>query len=79
MTVEPRTRWGTRAAELYTDAYADRYRAQDEAVGPRQAAARLAEWLRASGELVKQNAERKEIAARVTAVVLQLFRGHIRR
>jgi SAM-dependent methyltransferase len=54
VTVEPRTRWGTRAAELYTDAYADRYRAQDEAVGPRQAAARLAEWLRAVSDRFRE-------------------------
>jgi len=47
VTAEPRTRWGTRAAELYTDAYANMYRAQDEAVGRRQAVARLSEWLRA--------------------------------
>ena len=47
MTVEPRTRWGARAAELYTDAYADRYRAQDEAVGPSDAVARLSAWLHA--------------------------------
>src|SRR5262245_30059705 len=47
VTAEPRTRWGTRSAELYTDAYANMYRAQDESVGRRQAVARLSEWLRA--------------------------------
>ena len=47
MTVEPRTRWGARAAELYTDAYADRYRAQDDVAGPSAAVARLSAWLRA--------------------------------
>jgi SAM-dependent methyltransferase len=47
VTVEPRTRWGTRAAELYTDAYADRYRAQDDFVGSSHAVARLSAWLRA--------------------------------
>ena len=47
MTAEPRTRWGTRAAELYTDAYADRYLAQDNVAGPSDAVARLSAWLRA--------------------------------
>ena len=47
MRVEPRTRWGTRAAELYTDAYADRYLAQDDVAGPSDAVARLSAWLRA--------------------------------
>ena len=47
MTVESRTRWGTRAAELYTDAYADRYRAQDDVAGPSDAVARLCRWLHA--------------------------------
>ena len=47
MTAEPRTRWGTRAAELYTDAYADRYLAQDDVAGPSDAVARLSGWLRA--------------------------------
>jgi SAM-dependent methyltransferase len=54
VTVEPRTRWGTRAADLYTDAYADRYRAQDEAVGPQQAAARLSEWLHAVSDRFRE-------------------------
>jgi SAM-dependent methyltransferase len=40
------TEWGARAAALYTEAYAERYRAHDEAIGPGHAAARLAEWLR---------------------------------
>ena len=51
MTGEPsgavRTRWGARAAALYTDAYAERYRACDESIHAGQAAARLGEWLRA--------------------------------
>jgi SAM-dependent methyltransferase len=42
-----RTRWGARAAALYTEAYAERYRAYDEAIRPDHAAARLGEWLRA--------------------------------
>lgn len=49
MSVETRTRWGIRAAELYTDAYAERYRAHDEAGGG-QAAARLSGWLHAISE-----------------------------
>jgi len=44
---EPRTRWGTRAAELYTEAYAERYRAHDESLRPEHAATRLGEWLHA--------------------------------
>jgi SAM-dependent methyltransferase len=47
MTLEPLTRWGTRAAELYTDAYAERYRAHDEAPPAGGAAPRLGAWLRA--------------------------------
>jgi SAM-dependent methyltransferase len=39
------SRWGTRAAALYTDAYAERYRAHDEALDARQSIARLGEWL----------------------------------
>jgi SAM-dependent methyltransferase len=54
VTAEPRTRWGTRAAELYTDAYADRYRAQDDSAGPTQAAARLSAWLRAVSERFRE-------------------------
>jgi SAM-dependent methyltransferase len=42
-----RTRWAARAAALYTEAYAERYRAYDESIRPGQAAARLGEWLRA--------------------------------
>ena len=41
------TRWGARAAALYTEAYAERYRAYDESIRPGHAAARLGEWLRA--------------------------------
>jgi SAM-dependent methyltransferase len=47
VTVESRTRWGARAARLYTDAYAARYRAQDDAAGPSDAVARLSVWLHA--------------------------------
>jgi SAM-dependent methyltransferase len=43
-----RTRWGMRAAALYKDAYAERYRAQDELAGPASAAVQLAGWLRAA-------------------------------
>ena len=46
MTVEPRTRWGVRAAALYTDAYAARYRAHDEAIRDGATVAQLGEWLR---------------------------------
>ena len=46
VTLEPRTRWGIRAAELYTDAYAERYRAHDESPAPGSAARRLGAWLR---------------------------------
>ena len=38
--------WGARAAALYTESYAERYRAQDESIRPGHAAARLAGWLR---------------------------------
>jgi SAM-dependent methyltransferase len=41
------TRWGARAAALYTEAYAGRYRAHDDSIRPGQAAARLGEWLHA--------------------------------
>ena len=54
VTAEPRTRWGTRAAALYTDAYADRYRAQDQSAGATQAAARLSAWLRAICERFRE-------------------------
>jgi SAM-dependent methyltransferase len=47
MNVASRTRWGTRAAALYTDAYADRYRAHDEVVRGGTVVNRLGEWLRA--------------------------------
>jgi SAM-dependent methyltransferase len=51
VTGEPRgldrTEWGARAAALYTEVYAERYRACDESIRPGQAAARLGEWLRA--------------------------------
>jgi SAM-dependent methyltransferase len=46
MSLEPRTRWGTRAADLYTEAYAERYRAQDESPRRGAAAGRLGAWLR---------------------------------
>jgi SAM-dependent methyltransferase len=39
------SRWGTRAAALYTDAYAERYRAHDATLEVRQSVARLGEWL----------------------------------
>jgi SAM-dependent methyltransferase len=45
MSAEPRTRWGTRAADLYDEAYAERYRAHDESPVPGAAAARLGAWL----------------------------------
>jgi SAM-dependent methyltransferase len=45
LSSEPRTRWGTRAIELYTEAYAERYRAHDESLHPEHAATRLGEWL----------------------------------
>ena len=47
MSGETRTRWGTRAATLYDEAYADRYRAHDESAAPGAAAARLGAWLQA--------------------------------
>jgi SAM-dependent methyltransferase len=40
-----RTRWGARAAALYTEAYAEQYRAYDESIRPGQAAERLGRWL----------------------------------
>ncbi len=40
------SRWGTRAAALYTDAYAERYRAHDETLEKHQPIAWLGEWLR---------------------------------
>ena len=46
MTMEPRTRWGTRAAALYTDTYAARYRAHDEVIHDGATVAQLGEWLR---------------------------------
>jgi SAM-dependent methyltransferase len=45
VTVESRTRWGVRAAELYTDAYAERYRAHDDSSAAAPAVARLSTWL----------------------------------
>src|SRR5437773_1811910 len=42
-----RTRWGDRAAALYTEAYAERYRAHDESIGPAHAVVRLSDWLHA--------------------------------
>jgi SAM-dependent methyltransferase len=47
VNLEPRTRWGTRAADLYTEAYAERYRAEDESPAPGAAVVRLGAWLRA--------------------------------
>jgi SAM-dependent methyltransferase len=43
---QPLTRWGTRAAALYDDSYADQYRAHDETLPGTPTAARLDEWLR---------------------------------
>jgi SAM-dependent methyltransferase len=40
------TRWGTRAAELYTEAYAQRYRAHDDAIARTQMVAGFGKWLR---------------------------------
>jgi SAM-dependent methyltransferase len=40
------SRWGARAAALYTGAYAERYRAHDETLKAHQPIARLGEWLR---------------------------------
>ena len=45
MSLKPRSRWGARAADLYTEAYAERYRAQDESPSPGPAAAQLGAWL----------------------------------
>ncbi len=42
-----RTRWGDRAAALYTEAYAERYRAHDESIGQAHAVGRLSDWLHA--------------------------------
>jgi SAM-dependent methyltransferase len=50
LSVEPRTRWGARAADLYTEAYAERYRAQDESPRPGAAVERLGAWLRTACE-----------------------------
>ena len=44
--VATRTRWGARAAALYDDAYAERYRAHDDAIREGETVARLDEWLR---------------------------------
>jgi len=45
VSIEPRTRWGTRAVELYTEPYAERYRAHDESLRPGRTITRLSEWL----------------------------------
>ena len=45
MSLAPRTRWGARAVERYTEAYAEQYRAHDESLRAGQTAARLGEWL----------------------------------
>jgi SAM-dependent methyltransferase len=50
VTGGPRTRWGTRAAELYTAAYADAYRAYDDGPGAGPAVASLSNWLRTISE-----------------------------
>src|SRR6185295_2450714 len=47
VTADERTRWGTRAAALYDDDYAQRYRAHDERVHTGEAAIRLSAWLHA--------------------------------
>jgi SAM-dependent methyltransferase len=39
------SRWGTRAATLYTDTYAERYRAHDDTLEATQSIAQLGEWL----------------------------------
>ena len=39
------SKWGTRAAEVYDEAYAARYRARDEAAGDSDAIAGLGRWL----------------------------------
>ena len=44
MTEAPRTVWGDRAARVYSDAYAEKYRAHDS-IGVRDASGRLSEWL----------------------------------
>jgi len=46
MNRAPITRWGTRAAALYDDSYAERYRAHDEAVRTGPTVAWLDQWLR---------------------------------
>jgi SAM-dependent methyltransferase len=46
VTTKAPSRWGSRAAALYTDAYAERYRAHDEAAREGQTVTRLGEWLR---------------------------------
>lgn len=46
MSVDAPTRWGARAVELYTEAYAERYRACDDSLAPGRTVVRLGEWLR---------------------------------
>jgi SAM-dependent methyltransferase len=46
MTIERRTEWGSRAAALYTEPYAERYRAHDEDARESRTVARLGAWLR---------------------------------
>lgn len=47
MPVSVATRWGMRAASLYTEDYARRYRAHDDVIDRGEAMAGLAAWLRA--------------------------------
>jgi len=47
MTIERRTEWGSRAAALYTEPYAARYRAHDETACEGRTVASLGAWLRA--------------------------------
>ncbi len=44
--VGTRTRWGSRAAALYTEDYAARYRAHDDAIRDSETVARFDDWLR---------------------------------
>ena len=50
MTAPSRTQWGTRAAELYSEAYAEAYRQHDNRRGAGTAAAGLTHWLREISE-----------------------------
>ncbi len=44
--IDVRTRWGARAAALYTDAYAEQYRAHDETIRSGEAYGHFCAWLR---------------------------------